>query len=627
MTPSPAASPTRSPARGPSRPELSWRQIVALGWSVAAALACTVLGVRQIRFRLRLRDRRPLTHPELVVRARRLATRLELRRPIQVSVSERLPVPFAHGWLRREICLPQRLVDDLSIDEQEAVLAHEMAHHERRDPLWQAMARWTAALLFFQPLNRRACRELAQRAELSCDGRAAEITGHPMALASSLTTIARWSLGSPLPVGTALADPPKADLRSRVHRLADGRATRLPSSGWGAALGLALAGAVLVLTPALANPKASPSLPGARIVKIPAFATSASKSAEAGEAQSRRQPAPPTPSEKSPQPEAAKALEIERVPAPSPPLPARATTPVATPKPAVAPRPAAAPTSPTAASSPVAPAEENEVSPEIEFEIEAEVETETETTVEVEVEAPEVDAELSEEEQEALEEELEQAFEEFERVIETEVEAAMEALEETLERDMEGIEELIEGQMEILEVELERSMELLEKQLEAKAMRLEKMEAGAERDQLEAEVHELAEAMGDLGGIIGSRVGGADIWSEISHIAEPISRIATSISSQHEELAVEMSRLMERYAVDRQRPSPEEIEEFRRRAREMAGEIRPKAEELEALREDIAAQMAPMAERLERLREELRTDVEQWKIENAELLKGLEATP
>ena len=129
-----------------------------------------------------------------------------------------VPVP-ANGSRTSEICLPERVLTDLDQEKQDAILAHELAHHESNDPAWHLLNELTATLLFFQPLNRKACRELREQAELRCDRRAVALTGRPVALARCLTEIASWTLPqAPVPIAAALS-PDGSSLSRRVSRL------------------------------------------------------------------------------------------------------------------------------------------------------------------------------------------------------------------------------------------------------------------------------------------------------------------------------------------------------------------------------------------------------------------------
>jgi hypothetical protein len=160
------------------------------------------LAARMRRFNLALADRRPVED----ARARAMLTDLALAAaeegpglwPVRLTVSRHAGSPMALG--RREICLPARALDELDDRALAAVLAHELAHLERRDNAWLALACAIEAALFLQPLNRRIRRHLQETAELACDERAVALADGPadqtrVALARSIAAVASWGLG------------------------------------------------------------------------------------------------------------------------------------------------------------------------------------------------------------------------------------------------------------------------------------------------------------------------------------------------------------------------------------------------------------------------------------------------
>jgi hypothetical protein len=129
---------------------------------------------------------------------------------------------MAMGLLRPEICLSERAVRELSPEAQEGLLAHELGHLVRQDPLFRLVSCVIGCMFFFQPLNWLAARRLSACAELLSDDWAARRTARPLALAECLTTVARWTV-SPvrgLPAAAAVTGP--SDLRRRIERLVQG---------------------------------------------------------------------------------------------------------------------------------------------------------------------------------------------------------------------------------------------------------------------------------------------------------------------------------------------------------------------------------------------------------------------
>ena len=77
--------------------------------------------------------------------------------------------PFLAGIRRPAIFLPTTYEADFDPTALRAILAHELAHLERRDNAWILAARLLSALLWPQPLLWVLCRRLDQTSEEACD--------------------------------------------------------------------------------------------------------------------------------------------------------------------------------------------------------------------------------------------------------------------------------------------------------------------------------------------------------------------------------------------------------------------------------------------------------------------------
>jgi len=198
-----------------------WRG--ALGaWAVGAFVLLGALLLSWNGLRKRLEGRRRLESEAIGDVLAELAARRPVVRAPLISAMEEVTVPVALGFRRPEIVLPERVALELSLKAQESVLAHELAHIVRRDPLHRL---WTAIFVrvfFFQPLNFVAARKLAAAAELLADDWAAERTARPLDLAECLTKVARWAIaGAPSVLAPAMALG-TSELRQRVERLVKG---------------------------------------------------------------------------------------------------------------------------------------------------------------------------------------------------------------------------------------------------------------------------------------------------------------------------------------------------------------------------------------------------------------------
>ncbi len=188
-------------------------------WLAGSLLFAATWLAACLRLRRRLRPRPQILEAQLVSLLQELCERAGLRRPVRLTCSSRLPVPIALGVLRAEICVPPRALAGLAPEQQEGMLAHELAHLVRQDPFWLTFGRLLSGVFFFQPLNWIAVRRLRELSELLCDEWAVGRTGRPVSLARCLAEVAGWSfqpLGSlPAP---GMADRPSS-LARRIRRL------------------------------------------------------------------------------------------------------------------------------------------------------------------------------------------------------------------------------------------------------------------------------------------------------------------------------------------------------------------------------------------------------------------------
>ncbi len=218
--------------------------LFAIGWLlVAFALVAWYTGRRLILVG-RLGDRRAVVDGSVLATLEELRRDARARSAVRLTASATISSPVALGG---EICLPAAAIAELDPAQLRAMLAHELAHLERRDPQWLAFACVLERAFFFQPLNRLARRGLQENAEYCADEWAAQHSGG-VPLAKALVKVAEWIQSSPLGVPVAGFAEERSQLTVRVTRLLDGGAIS-PRSRAGA---VAFASVTLMLTAAFA---------------------------------------------------------------------------------------------------------------------------------------------------------------------------------------------------------------------------------------------------------------------------------------------------------------------------------------------------------------------------------------
>ncbi|MDJ0520537.1 MAG: M56 family metallopeptidase [Planctomycetota bacterium] len=261
------ATPPTTTVSAPTR-ALEAGTVLALTW-LAVLVLFALRAVRARRtLRRRLASRVPVQGAALRDALNALLARSRFRRRVRLTESADLGSPVAFGVLRPEIVVPTRAVGELSAGQLEAMLAHELAHHVRRDPLWFAVTRAVTTLLFFQPLHLVAQRRLRETSELLCDAWAADTTGRGEALAECLAVVAGWMIRHAKPLAVPAMAARGRMLERRVAVLLEGTA---PSRRARLLAGLALVPLALVIlfAPAVAAPTAALPEPDAETAPAP----------------------------------------------------------------------------------------------------------------------------------------------------------------------------------------------------------------------------------------------------------------------------------------------------------------------------------------------------------------------
>jgi beta-lactamase regulating signal transducer with metallopeptidase domain len=105
------------------------------------------------------------------------------------------------------------------------VLDHELAHHERRDPLWRFLSAVACAVHWYQPMVGWMARRFVMQSEFACDARVLHGGVSPKAYAKVLCDVAAHA--SPSPLAAAMAE--KNSLECRVRRMMAAAPSAKPS--------------------------------------------------------------------------------------------------------------------------------------------------------------------------------------------------------------------------------------------------------------------------------------------------------------------------------------------------------------------------------------------------------------
>lgn len=190
-----------SPESGIAVPQTLWKWL-PWAWGAGVALAS-----------LRL-----LAALVVLNRWRRNSERIGVREAGELIADVRLlkehPSPVAAGIFKPVIFVPEDW-HSWNSETQEAVLAHEMKHHQRRDPLLRAIASAACTLHWFNPLVWWMADRLGEQCEFACDE---ALLAEGMPANRYANVLCDLAAARPSPA-TALAMAHQSGLEARVRRM------------------------------------------------------------------------------------------------------------------------------------------------------------------------------------------------------------------------------------------------------------------------------------------------------------------------------------------------------------------------------------------------------------------------
>ena len=195
-------------------------------------LTWALRGVKRLR-----RASCPLDDSRLLAAVAEQARRIGLRAAPAVAHCREISVPIVIGVVKPLILLPASIASGLAPDQVQALLAHELAHLRRFDPLVNVAQRLIEAALFFHPAVWYVSRRVSIERENASDDLVLSAGFPRLAYADALVRMAELSLSlrQPLCAGAALAASGErpSEFKRRVLRLLGGQAqqSRLAPGG------------------------------------------------------------------------------------------------------------------------------------------------------------------------------------------------------------------------------------------------------------------------------------------------------------------------------------------------------------------------------------------------------------
>jgi beta-lactamase regulating signal transducer with metallopeptidase domain len=148
-----------------------------------------------------------------------LKKNMKIGRSVQLRLSELVSGPVLIGQLKPLVLLPIALVNQLSVKEVEAVLAHELAHLQRYDYLLNAIQLFLEAIFYYHPAIWWLGTEIRMLREQCCDDLAIRYTGNSLTYAKTLLAVAEHQRQLPSQFALGLLGGNKRQLLHRIQRI------------------------------------------------------------------------------------------------------------------------------------------------------------------------------------------------------------------------------------------------------------------------------------------------------------------------------------------------------------------------------------------------------------------------
>jgi beta-lactamase regulating signal transducer with metallopeptidase domain len=222
--------------------------LLTIIWFSGAAVWCLRWLMLRRRFARALRAGSEITGGSAAEALRRAKTWLSLTREIGLVESPLICEPGVWRTWRPVVVLPKGLAGELSPEELEAVMMHELIHVSRLDNLLGAMQMLICCLFWFHPLVWLIDRRLLGEREMICDEDVIRYIGEPRIYAEGLWKVAQFGLGWNL---AGVSRAAGSNLKRRIELMLDGRHKTKLSVAGRAIAGSAVAG-LLVIAFALA---------------------------------------------------------------------------------------------------------------------------------------------------------------------------------------------------------------------------------------------------------------------------------------------------------------------------------------------------------------------------------------
>ena len=130
-----------------------------------------------------------LESPILLNGLRTLKKKYNIHRSVIIRESIRITTPMVMGYVKPVILFPLGLANQLSMQEVEAILAHELAHIKRHDFLFNLLQSLAEIVFYYHPAIWYISSKIRYERENCCDDMAIAMTGNSVSYAKTLVKL------------------------------------------------------------------------------------------------------------------------------------------------------------------------------------------------------------------------------------------------------------------------------------------------------------------------------------------------------------------------------------------------------------------------------------------------------
>lgn len=153
---------------------------------------------------------------------------LNIKRKVRIFTSTIISSPLTVGFLRPVILLPVAMVNQLSIEQAQAVILHELAHIRRNDYLQNLITQIILTILYFNPFVRLLAKMQNLEREKSADNWVMQFEYDSCMYAKTLLLLARQNTGAASKLAVPISGK-RSPLLERVEFLLGSGKRRYPS--------------------------------------------------------------------------------------------------------------------------------------------------------------------------------------------------------------------------------------------------------------------------------------------------------------------------------------------------------------------------------------------------------------